>query len=612
VFTSSPNAATSDAVGTAVSTPIEDYALVGDGETAALISRSGSVDWLCWPTFDDDSCFAALLGTAEHGCWQLCPTRAPTGTTRRYQTDTLVLETDFETVDGTVRVIDFMPERRGFSSLVRIVIGLRGSVAMRSELRMRFDYGSLPPWCEATADGAVAKSGPDLVVLRAPVPISIREACQEADFTVGAGERFAFVLSHSTSSQGIPEPIDAEAALMATQTYWRDWIGHFDDGRTHWAAEVRRSLITLKALIYRPSGGLVAAPTTSLPEAPGGELNWDYRYCWLRDATFTVGALLNAGFHQEACEWRNWLLRAIAGSPDRMRIMYRIDGSRHLSEWTVDTLPGYRYASPVRVGNAASTQHQIDVFGEVLDCLSLARKGGLETTQQECVVQVKIAAHLEKVWNTAGSGVWESRAEPRRYTYSTAMAWVGIDRVLRFLQSAEGRDEAEPAMVDRLTVLRQTIHDEVCREGWNEGLGTFTQHYGGQEIDASLLLLPLVGFLPADDPRMAATIETIRRELTEGGLIRRTRATPGKPAEGAFLACSCWMADCLALQGRHEEARAQFERVLALCNDVGLYSEEYNVPARHLAGNFPQALTHLALVNTALGLSGHVLHRGGG
>jgi GH15 family glucan-1,4-alpha-glucosidase len=595
-----------------VSTPIEDYALVGDGETAALISRSGSVDWLCWPTFDDDSCFAALLGTAEHGCWQLCPTRAPTGTTRRYQTDTLVLETDFETVDGTVRVIDFMPERRGFSSLVRIVIGLRGSVAMRSELRMRFDYGSLPPWCEATADGAVAKSGPDLVVLRAPVPISIREACQEADFTVGAGERFAFVLSHSTSSQGIPEPIDAEAALMATQTYWRDWIGHFDDGRTHWAAEVRRSLITLKALIYRPSGGLVAAPTTSLPEAPGGELNWDYRYCWLRDATFTVGALLNAGFHQEACEWRNWLLRAIAGSPDRMRIMYRIDGSRHLSEWTVDTLPGYRYASPVRVGNAASTLHQIDVFGEVLDCLSLARKGGLETTQQECVVQVKIAAHLEKVWNTAGSGVWESRAESRRYTYSTAMAWVGIDRVLRFLQSAEGRDEAEPAMVDRLTVLRQTIHDEVCREGWNEGLGTFTQHYGGQEIDASLLLLPLVGFLPADDPRMAATIETIRRELTEGGLIRRTRATPGKPAEGAFLACSCWMADCLALQGRHEEARAQFERVLALCNDVGLYSEEYNVPARHLAGNFPQALTHLALVNTALGLSGHVLHRGGG
>ncbi len=595
-----------------MSNPIEDYALIGDGETAALVSRTGSVDWLCWPTFDNDSCFAALLGTPEHGCWQIHPTAAVQVTSRRYQADTLVLETDLETEDGAVRLIDFMPERQGFSSLVRIVVGLRGSVAVRSDLRMRFDYGSLPPWCEATADGAVARVGPDVVVLRAPVPVKIRESCQESDFTVAAGDRLAFVLSHGPSSQGVPGPIDAEAALVATQTYWRDWIGRFDDGKTKWAAEVRRSLITLKALIYRPTGGLVAAPTTSLPEAPGGDMNWDYRYCWLRDATFTVGALLNAGFHQEAREWRDWLLRAIAGSPERMRIMYRIDGSRHLSEWMVDTLPGYRYASPVRVGNAASTQHQIDVFGEVLDCLSLARKGGLGTTGQERAVQAKIAEHLEKVWNTTGSGVWESRAEPRQYTYSKAMAWVGIDRVLRFLQSEEGREDADSALVQRLTALRQTIHDEVCREGWNEGLGTFTQYYGGQEIDASLLLLPLVDFLPVDDPRMAATIETIRRELTEGGLVRRTRAKPGKPAEGAFLACSCWMADCLSLQGRHDEAREQFERVLALCNDVGLLSEEYNVPAKHLAGNFPQALTHLALVNTALGLSGHALHRGGG
>ncbi len=595
-----------------MSSPIADYALIGDGETAALVSRTGSVDWLCWPTFDSDSCFAALLGTPEHGCWQLHPAGAVQGITRRYQADTLVLETDFETEEGAVRLIDFMPERQRFSSLVRIVVGLRGSVAMRSDLLMRFDYGSLPPWCEAMADGAVARVGPDAVVLRASVPVDIRESCQASEFTVAAGDRLAFVLSHGPSSQGLPGPVDAEAALMATQTYWRDWIGQFDDGKTKWAAEVRRSLITLKALIYRPSGGLVAAPTTSLPETPGGDMNWDYRYCWLRDATFTVGALLNAGFHHEAREWRDWLLRAIAGSPERMRIMYRIDGSRHLSEWMVDTLPGYRYASPVRVGNAASTQHQIDVFGEVLDCLSLARKGGLDTTEQEKAVQAKIAEHLEKVWNTAGSGVWESRGEPRRYTYSTAMAWVGIDRVLRFLHSEEGRVDADPAMVQRLTALRQTIHDEVCREGWNEGLGTFTQHYGGQEIDASLLLLPLVGFLPADDPRMAATIETIRRELTEGGLVRRTRAKPGETAEGAFLACSCWMADCLSLQGRHDEAREQFERVLALCNDVGLLSEEYNVPGKHLAGNFPQALTHLALVNTALGLSGHVLHRGGG
>ncbi len=595
-----------------MSNPIEDYALIGDGETAALVSRSGSVDWLCWPTFDNDSCFAALLGTPEHGCWQLHPSAPPKGTTRRYQADTLVLETDFETEGGAVRLIDFMPERQAFSSLVRIVVGLRGSVPMRSEVRMRFDYGSLPPWCEVTTDGMVARVGPDTVVLRAPVPVTVREACQESDFTIAAGQRRAFVLSHGSSSQGVPGPVDAEKALAATQSYWSDWIGRFDDTKTKWPAEVRRSLITLKAMIYRPSGGLLAATTTSLPEAPGGEMNWDYRYCWLRDATFTVGALLNAGFHHEAREWRDWLLRAIAGAPERMRIMYRIDGSRHLSEWIVDTLPGYRYSSPVRVGNAASTQHQVDVFGEVLDCLSLARKGGLDTTEQEKAVQVKIAEHLEKVWNTAGSGVWESRAEPRQYTYSKAMAWVGIDRVLRFLQSEEGREDTDPALVQRLTALRQTIHDEVCREGWNEGLGTFTQHYGGQEIDASLLLLPLVGFLPADDPRMAATIETIRRELTEGGLVRRKRAKPGKPAEGAFLACSCWMADCLSLQGRHDEAREQFERVLALCNDVGLLSEEYNVPGKHLAGNFPQALTHLAVINTALGLSGHVLHRGGG
>jgi len=442
--------------------------------------------------------------------------------------------------------------------------------------------------------------------------VKVHERCQEADFTVAAGDRLAFVLSYGPSAQGVPGLVDADAALAMTQKYWRGWIGRFDNSITQWPAEVRRSLITLKALIYRPSGGLVAAPTTSLPEAPGGKMNWDYRYCWLRDATFTVGALLNAGFHQEAREWRDWLLRAIAGSPERMRIMYRIDGSRHLPEWMADTLPGYRYAHPVRIGNAASTQHQIDVFGEVLDCLSFARTAGLGMTEQERAIQAKIAEHLEKVWNTAGSGVWESRAEPRRYTYSTAMAWVGIDRVLRFLQSKEGSNDTDSEQLRRLTALRQTIHDEVCSQGWNEGLGTFTQYYGGQEVDASLLLLPLVGFLPADDPRMAFTIETIRRELTEGGLVRRTRAEPGKPAEGALLACSCWMADCLSLQGRHDEAREQFERVLALCNDVGLLSEEYNVSARHLAGNFPQALTHLAVVNTALGLSGHALHRGGG
>lgn len=594
-----------------MSKPLEDYALIGDGETAALVDRYGSIDWLCWPRFDNDACFAALLGTTDHGCWQLSPSPAVHVIHRRYQPDTLVLETDLETQDGAVRLIDFMPERRTFSSLVRIVIGLRGHVHMRCELRLRFDYGSLPPWCEATNDGAVARVGPDLLVLRSPVPLTVRQECQSAQFTVKAEERFAFVLSYGAASAPIPGPIDAEAALRATQTYWRQWISRFDDAKTKWPTQVKRSLITLKALIYRPSGGLVAAPTTSLPEAPGGTMNWDYRYCWLRDATFTVGALLNAGFHQEAKDWRDWLLRAIAGSPERMRIMYRVDGSRHLSEWIVSTLPGYRFATPVRVGNAAAAQHQIDVYGEVLDCLDLARKGGLPVCEQERLAQVRIAEHLEMIWNTEGSGIWESRAKSRQYTYSKAMAWVGVDRVLKFLLSSDGETRGNRPLIERLTALRVVIHDEVCREGWNEGLGSFTQYYGGQELDASLLLLPLVGFLPADDRRMVATIETIRRELTEGGLVRRTKVKSDEPAEGAFLACSCWMADCLALLGRHEEAQEQFERVLALCNDVGLLAEEYNVPAKHLAGNFPQALTHLALINTALGLCGRVMNRGG-
>jgi GH15 family glucan-1,4-alpha-glucosidase len=540
---------------------------------------------------------------------QISPVARVVATNRNYQQDTLIVETDLETRDGAIRLIDFMPEAQSCSSVVRIVVGLRGCVAMRCELRLRFDYGSLLPWCEATEEGVIFRVGPDLLILRASPPISLDEECQSAEFTIASGQRRTFVLSYGSATQPVPAPIDAEKALAATQSAWREWIGRFDESKTKWPAQVKRSLITLRAMIYRPSGGLVAAATTSLPEAPGGDMNWDYRYCWLRDATFTVGALLNAGFHQEAEAWRDWLLRAIAGTPARMRIMYRVDGSRHLSEWMVDTLPGYRHASPVRVGNAASMQHQIDVYGEVLDCLSLARKGGLAVSMQEKVAQLKIVEHLEKMWNTAGSGVWESRAQPRHYTYSKTMAWVGVDRVLRFLQSQE--HGVEPAKLEHLAALRHTIHEQICREGWNPGLGTFTQYYGGHEIDASLLLMPLVGFLPADDPRMLSTVETIRRELTDGGLVRRMKAAPGKPAEGAFLACSFWMADCLLMQGRHAEAQEQFERVLALSNDVGLLSEEYDVPGKHLAGNFPQALTHLALINTALGLSGPTLSRGG-
>ena len=355
-----------------MSVPIEDYALLGDGQTAALVSRDGSIDWLCWPRFDSDACFAALLGTAENGRWLMAPSGEVTGSSRRYQEDTLVMETDLETADGAVRLIDFMPMRDAFSSIVRIVVGLRGCVPMRMDLRLRFDYGSLPPWSEPMGKGFVAKLGPDLVVLHAPVATTIHAHAAEAGFTVEAGQRLPFVLSYGPSRLPIPEPFDADQALSTTQTYWRDWIGRFDNGKTRWPAVVRRSLITLKAMIFEPSGGLVAAPTTSLPEAPGGTMNWDYRYCWLRDSTFTLSALLNAGFHDEATKWRDWLLRAIAGSPERMRIMYRVDGARHLTEWTVETLPGYRYSSPVRVGNAASTQHQIDVFGEVLE---LARFG---------------------------------------------------------------------------------------------------------------------------------------------------------------------------------------------------------------------------------------------
>ncbi len=579
---------------------------MGDGETAALLSRDGSIDWLCWPRFDSSPCFAALLGTPEHGRWIMAPAAPVTRRSRRYQDDTLVMETEFETANGTVRIIDFMPIRKGASMLVRIVTGVRGTVPMQCRLRLRFDYGALPPWSVKTGCEVVAKVGPDLAVLRAPVNMTVNSDETSAAFNIAVGERLAFVLSYGASHEPPPGPVDAEAALIETQTYWRGWISHFDDAKTAWPVQVRRSLITLKAMVHAPTGGLVAAPTTSLPEAPGGTMNWDYRYCWVRDASFTLCALLNAGFHDEAASWRDWLLRAVAGSPEQLRIMYKVDGSRHLAEWEVGSLPGYRYASPVRVGNAASTQHQVDVFGELLDALDVARRGGVPGSDQEALVRCKIAAHIEKIWHTEGSGVWESRSALRHYTYSKVMAWVGLDRFIR-CHGETGSDHLE-----KFSRLRQTIHDEVCREGWNDGLGSFTQHYGGQAVDASLLLLPLVGFLPADDPRMAATIATIGRELSEGGLIRRTKARADGPNEGAFLACSCWMADCLNMQGRKEEARAQFERVLAVANDLGLLSEEFNVPAKHLAGNFPQALTHLAVVNTALGLCGPTLQRGGG
>ncbi len=592
-----------------MSSPIEDYALIGDGQTAALVNKTGSIDWLCWPRFDSDACFCALLGSRENGRWLIAPKDGGT-TTRRYQEDTLVLETEIAAPGGTIRIIDFMPLREGtFSSVVRLVVGLSGSVPTHMDLCLRFDYGALPPWCEPHGSGLSAKVGSAQLILEAPVPIRVAEGGASADFTVADGQTLAFVLSYSTSTSPPPKPIDPHAALKDTQAYWREWIGRFDTGKTKWPGVVKRSLITLRSMVHSETGGLVAAPTTSLPEAPGGDMNWDYRYCWLRDSTFTLGALVNAGYKDEATHWRDWLLRAVAGSADQMRIMYRLDGSRHLNEWTVAALPGYRDSLPVRIGNAASTQHQIDVFGEVLDCLSFARRAGIEITDHHKEVERRVVDHLVKVWATTGSGVWESRGRPRQYTYSKAMAWVGLDRALAD-GSAFDNDSHERRT--KLETLKRKVHDEVCRDGFNIGLDTFTQSYGTQVIDASLLLMPLVGFLPASDPRMASTIAKIQAELSEGGLVRRMKAHPGDLNEGAFLPCSCWMADCLALQGRHEEAAQQFERVLAVANDVGLLSEEYNVPGKHLSGNFPQALTHLAVINTALGLSGPVLTRGGG
>lgn len=590
-----------------MSARLEDYAMIGDGETAALVRRNGAIDWLCWPRFDSDACFAALLGEERNGCWKIAPIDESAVITRRYQTDTLVLETDFETGSGAVRVIDFMPMRERHSVVARIVVGLRGTVRLRSSLVLRFNYGAISPWIDFRDDCVVAEIGPDRIVFRAPVPLAGEAGGVEAVFEVQAGRRLAFSLAHGQSSDKAPQAIDAEAALTGTRDYWRDWIGRFTK-ETEWPDAVRRSLITLRALIYRPSGALVAAPTTSLPEIPGGQSNWDYRFCWLRDATFTLTALLNAGYTDEARTWRDWILRAIAGEPDQMRIMYRVDGARHIPEWTVPWLRGYDWASPVRVGNAASTQHQADVYGEVIDAFHLAARAGIERTERSLAVETAIVEHIGKTWSQPGAGLWESRGEQRHYVYARAMAWAGIDR---FIKGAASHDRADAATIERFRALRTTIHAEICREGYHPGLGRFVEYYGGQAIDASLLLLPLIGFLPIDDPRIAATIDAVERELMEGGLVRRQIPTPPN-SEATFLACSCWLADCRIMQGDRDAARAIIERVLAIRNDVGLLSEEYDVPGQRLAGNFPQALSHLALVTTILGFSGPVLQRAGG
>ncbi|MGN6084444.1 glycoside hydrolase family 15 protein [Trinickia sp.] len=590
---------------------IEDYAFVGDGHTAALISRDGSVDWLCWPRFDSAACFAALLGSEQHGSWRLAPEFEPDaqprrGTcSRRYRGETLILETDHETPDGAVTVIDFMPPGNGRSELVRIVVGKRGKVPMRMSLTLRFDYGLSVPWVTRLKHGGGIKAvvGPDTVVLRTPVELHGENMHTVATFTVSEGERIPFVLAYSASHQRLPPAKDPFELLEHTERYWREWIAQCGvQGR--YAEPIRRSLITLKALAYKPTGGIVAAPTTSLPERLGGSRNWDYRFCWLRDATITLLALMRCGFYDEARAWRIWLERALAGSPAQAQIMYGVAGERRLPETDVPWLPGYEGASPVRVGNKAVGQLQLDVYGEVMNALHLARVGGLHADEAVWALQCVMLDHLETIWTEPDEGLWEVRSGPRQFTFSKVMAWVAFDRAIRSAEKFK-----LPGPIDRWRVQRDRIHADVCDKGWSDERQTFTQVYGGDELDASLLLMPLVGFLPPDDPRIESTVAAIERDLTFEGFIRRYRTHKVDdglpPGEGTFLACTFWMVDNLALQGRMDEAHALYERLVGLTNDVGLLSEEYDPQTRRFTGNFPQAFSHVALVHTGLNLMRH-------
>ena len=582
---------------------IEDYALIGDCETAALVSRDGSIDWLCWPRFDSDACFAALLGTVDNGHWRIAPCDEEVTITRRYRPGTLILETRFETADGAVTLIDFMPITRGpGSDIVRLVVGEEGRVAMSIDLVLRFGFGSIVPWVSRLENGTVrAIAGPDMVTLQTPVHIRGRNMTSYGEFTVGAGETVPFLLNYEPSHLPLPTPIDIHAALRETEEYWTQWTARCRSAGP-WSDTVVRSLITLKALTFRPTAGIVAAPTTSLPESIGGTRNWDYRFCWLRDATLTLFAFMTAGYYQEAHDWREWLLRAVAGSPDQIQIMYGIGGERRLSEWEVPWLPGYEGSTPVRIGNAAHNQLQLDVFGEVMDALHQARRSGLTTDESGWAVQRSLLTHLSRVWAEPDEGIWEMRGPRRHFTYSKVMAWVAFDRAIK---SAEAFGLEGP--VESWRARRDEIHAEVCERGFDEGLGSFVQSYGSHCLDASLLLLPSVGFLPADDPRIAGTIAAIERDLTRDGLVLRYRpelVDDGLPGgEGAFLACSFWLVDAYILQERWEEARALFGRLVALTNDVGLLSEEYDPRAKRMLGNFPQAFSHVALVNSAYNLT---------
>ncbi len=585
---------------------IEDYALLGDLQTAALVGRHGSVDWLPFPRFDSSSCFAAILGGREHGRWLLAPAGETRATSWSYRDDTLILETVWQTTTGRVRVIDFMPPREVKPDIVRIVEGLDGRVEMRTELVIRFDYGSVVPWVRRIDDATlVALGGPDGLMLRTPVDLEPDGMTHAAEFVVRAGDRVPFVLTWFPSHESLPKPVDGESALVETEAFWREWIdGCHYNGR--YAGAVRTSLVVLKALTYLPTGGIVAAPTTSLPESIGGVRNWDYRYCWLRDATFSLYAFMNAGYIDEARAWREWLLRAVAGDPAKAQILYGVGGQRRIAEFELEWLPGYAGSRPVRIGNAAHEQFQLDVYGEVMDALHQARVHGLDPDDHAWSLQRNIMDFLEGAWDQPDEGIWEVRGPRRNFTHSKVLAWVAFDRAV---QAVERWDLRGP--LDRWSRLRAEIHEEVCREGFNLELGSFTQSYGSTELDASTLLIPLVGFLPADDPRVAGTIDAVQRDLTRDGFVERYRVqehnvVDGLPGgEGVFLPCSFWLVDALLMQERDDEAQALFEKLLAVRNDLGLISEEYDPVAKRLLGNYPQAFTHVGLVNSAYNLSHH-------
>ncbi|MCT7376272.1 glycoside hydrolase family 15 protein [Chelativorans salis] len=580
---------------------IQDYALIGDCETAALVGKNGSIDWLCLPRFDSPACFAALLGEHGNGHWQIAPADPPKRITRRYRPESLVLETVFETAGGVCMLTDFMPVRDGPPTLVRIVTGIEGRVDLRMELVIRFDYGQLIPWVWRVDDKLIAIAGPDMIVLRTPANHHGEDLKTVADFAVGNGEEVPFVLSHNPSHLKAPEPLEPRAALDKTEAYWRNWAARGNyEGR--WRESVVRSLITLKALTFSPTGGIIAAPTTSLPEMPGGTRNWDYRYCWLRDATFVLLSLMQAGYRQEAAAWRDWLARAVAGHPSQIQPLYSVTGAHRVDEWELPWVPGYGGAGPVRIGNAGCRQLQLDTFGEVLDALHHARRYDLAPTRESWSLQQALLSYLETLRGELDHGIWEVRGRKQHFTHSKVMMWVAFDRAVSAVE-----DFGLDGPADHWRSLRDSLHAEICERAFDRELGSFVQAYGSKQLDAATLLIPLVGFLPATDPRMISTVDAIGKRLMRDGFVHRYDSHETEdglpPGEGVFLACTFWYIDNLILQGRHDEGIRMFEDLLAIRSDVGLLSEQYDVVNGNLLGNFPQALSHLALIDTAYNLS---------